>query len=78
MSMNKGGPAFPSAPEYDDKGYMLRSPSGGMTLRDWFAGNVAANQMQLNDHNCNESQAKFTARWAYMVADAMLAERSKP
>lgn len=54
-----------------------RSFSPGMSLRDWFAGNVAANQMQLNGHNINEHQAAATAKWAYMVADALLAERSK-
>ena len=69
-----GGPAFstkhtlPGGGEYQHP---------GMTLRDWIAGNVAVNQMQLNEHNCNDYQAQTTARWAYMVADAMLAERSK-
>lgn len=47
----------------------------GMTLRDWFAGQVAVNHMQLNDHNINDYQARSTARWAYMVADAMLEAR---
>lgn len=49
----------------------------GMTLRDWFAGHVAANHMQLNDHNASEHQARQTAKWAYMAADAMIAARKE-
>jgi len=54
-----GGPAFP-----------LAGSSGGMTLRDWFAG--------MNLPNIHESVSlQHAARTCYQVADAMLAEREK-
>lgn len=70
-----GGAAFP---ELGNVAYNSDWQSeNGMRLRDWFAGNVAANQMQMNSHNINEHQAKETARWSYMVADALIEARKK-
>ena len=46
----------------------------GMTLRDWFAGQALANKF-TEDETSDEN----VARWAYRVADAMLAAReAKP
>lgn len=45
----------------------------GMSLRDWFAGQAAAGLASIED----ASNLKV-AEWAYEVADAMLAARSKP
>lgn len=62
-----GGPAFPRG---HDTG------SDGMSLRDWFAGQAmrsllgGAVQMNINDY-----QASEYARFAFMVADAMLKAR---
>jgi hypothetical protein len=58
-----GGPAFP-----------YTSPDGmwgnkGMTLRDWFAGQAIAGAAKYDPAT--------TAQNAYVIADAMLAEREK-
>lgn len=61
--LKDGGPAFPSETE---TGYY-----GGMTLRDWFAGQALAGSPIFGDGY--ESAAKR----AYEYADAMLAERER-
>jgi hypothetical protein len=59
-----GGPAFPST-----------HPHGreeGMSLRDWFAG------MAMQAHLPPPPGSHLTtAQFAYLIADAMLKERSK-
>ena len=51
---------------------MYQSSSGGLSLRDWFAGMA----MQVVVANTRfTSDQKEIAIWAYMMADAMLAER---
>jgi hypothetical protein len=61
---NDGGPAFP---------YEQRSEPG-MTLRDYFA----AKAMQgISANSTYDMRAEATAQWAYMQADAMIAEREK-
>lgn len=70
-----GGPAFPiSIPGCGDNG------AGGMTLRDWFAGQVLAQIicMYAADNKAGigaEHLPRNCAAHAYRVADAMLAER---
>ena len=44
-------------------------PFGGMTLRDWFAGQALA--------TCHPDSPQKLAWWAYQIADAMLAERER-
>jgi len=68
-----GGPAFPTTPQsYEDM-----DPAGeGMTLRDWFAGR-AMQGMLANDIECGPEQVPIIVASAYILADAMLAERSK-
>ena len=68
MSINDGGPAFPSVGE----GFGNPSHSApGMTLRDWFAGQALAGLTADPDmptfHKCAEI--------AYACADAMLRAR---
>lgn len=46
----------------------------GMTLRDWFAGQVLNG---LHGIPLDQSEAESVARRCFMMADAMLAERSK-
>lgn len=76
---NDGGPAFP-AEGGSDSG-LHANP--GMTLRDWFAGQalagIAANPEEAKgSRGLSLSQAtKVTAQAAYLLADAMIAERSK-
>jgi hypothetical protein len=57
-----GGPAFPGSNNVHQS---------GMTLRDYFA---AAGMAQLARMNAPPNSV---ARWAYEIADAMLAERDK-
>ncbi|MBO9380417.1 hypothetical protein GG804_27005 [Sphingomonas histidinilytica] len=70
--------AFPSA-AIDDQ-------FGGMTLRDWFAGQAlpaiitatsAGQHMPGNGFNDERSIQERMAADAYKIADAMLAERAK-
>lgn len=73
---NNGGPAFPVHPEANPDGY-----SGGMSLRDWLAGQALtgilaggfANTIPHDDVNGGGDTAFF----AYQYADAMLAARKK-
>jgi hypothetical protein len=63
-----GGPAFPTM-LYEHGG-----ESDGMTLRDYFA----AKAMQGLLASTKTNSAQVIAKDAYIIADAMLAERNKP
>lgn len=66
---NDGGAAFPT-PVNIPAGHYYQGP-GGMTLRDYFAGQfVAGRRMPIEDY-------EDAARNAYELADAMLTEREK-
>lgn len=54
--------AFPGKAQYEEE--------RGMTLRDWFAGQV------ISTFN-NGTGAERIANYAYKIADAMLKEREK-
>ena len=73
---NDGGPAFPSPMFTRQADGMPMSPQeyglGGMTLRDYFAGQVLAGA--LSDPTCQPSPIEL-AKIAYRGADAMLAAR---
>ena len=62
--IDTGGAAFPFAAEYGHP-----AACGGMSLRDWFAGQALATM----DYD-SDADAKLAWR-AYSLADAMLAER---
>ena len=64
-TINDGGPAFPI--ETTSTPY-----SPGMSLRDWFAGQALANV-----YTASETSPDKAAEWAYQLADAMIAARSK-
>lgn len=81
MDTNDGGPAFP-------RPYMADNPGrGGMSLRDWFAGQALVGILAHQVTRCDKysGRADFTAsisydvasEMAYSYADAMLAERNK-
>lgn len=78
MSENKrddGGPAFPvPSPVFDD---VQHGESVGMTLRDYFAGQIMAGvATKLSMEWFTMSDAELLAQRVYMYADAMLRARS--
>ena len=75
-TMNCGGLAFPGRiwAGKDALGNDQYEPQPGMSLRDWFAGQALMGV--LADPNCGHDLGR-TAEWAYMCADAMIAEREK-
>ena len=70
MSKNDGGPAFP---ECGERG--KASVFEGMSLRDFFAGQALAG-MCANKEDAGRTYQTL-AGWAYLFADAMIAEREK-
>ena len=66
-----GGPAFPTLA---DNGHAMNQD--GMTLRDWFAGK-AMQGLIAKDIECGPEQVPIITASAYVMADAMLKERSK-
>lgn len=64
-----GGPAFPVIAENG-----LGHVASGMTLRDWFAGQVLAGFMSAKAMHFHPDH---DAAYCYKVADAMLAARTK-
>lgn len=65
-------PAFPSQSCGSD-GLPDMSANPGMSLRDWFAGQVLASAAALPS---GEADCAYRARSAYQQADAMLAARA--
>lgn len=74
MSKNTGGPAFPN-PERSFEEFGTRGWYPGMTLRDYFA--AKAMQAMLACPVQPQSGPEMYARDAYVIADAMIAEREK-
>lgn len=75
-SHNDGGMAFPVPNDADVNG------NPGMTLRDWFAGTVAATYAGKTDYVNQSGMARLwtpsqVAKTAYAIADAMIAERDR-
>ena len=69
---NDGGPAFPVTPD-TQAGHA--AAFRGMSLRDWFAGQALMGIFASSSETAPSDEA--TARFAYSVADAMLAERER-
>lgn len=72
MSSEKNPPAFPFPAEYGHP-----AACGGMSLRDWFAGQAigAIIRQCASDSGVVSSPAAYFAAKAYGLADAMLAAR---
>ena len=98
--MNDGGPAFPMLRKWISEPanssvqtyYGATESSGGMSLRDWFAGMAlqgelasasthksaaATAQAALNAGFRPDEVEKFIALSVYRIADAMISERNK-
>jgi hypothetical protein len=76
----KDTPAFPT-PEVWGGGSMSElkrcDSKEGMTLRDYFAGQVLIGSVGWWDTLNDETRAKNIAEWSYWMADAMLKEKEK-
>jgi hypothetical protein len=75
-----GGHAFPVL-QYTQNGYVVLA-SGGMTLRDWFAGKALSGMLsypgdERRGSYHNNSTPDLIAVDAYGLADAMLRARSQ-
>lgn len=81
--MKDGGPAFPQV-WHPDMGFDPNMTPMGMSLRDYFAGQVLAGPVTLTEEDMDNiayreiDEADYISEWAYLVADAMLAERKNP
>ena len=78
MKPSDGGTAFPITRTVDDNGCIHQYEAPGMSLRDWFAGMA----LQGITSACNEAADAAAlktpiAEDAYLLADAMLAERER-
>lgn len=74
MEKVDGGPAFPTDAMTISHG---APPSLGMTLRDWFAGQLLAGLINQPDWWTRKKNGHAFAVEAYELADSMLEARSK-
>lgn len=80
--IDDGGPAFPCNNEQFTHGNPnVGNAWSGLSLRDWLAGQALAGMLAMPEHengnfhnNCGEAFIG-PARYAYRMADAMLAAR---
>lgn len=80
-----GGPAYPHLglyPGADGNLHPTTTQHCGMTLRDWFAGQIVAGMFAANNHRDVASVGRDVANQAiahgaYLMADAMLQERDR-
>ncbi len=70
-----GGYAFPLPDTVYPSG-QVQTGCCGMTLRDWFAGHAMAVMTAAPDYSKGPCNAAIAER-AYIIADAMIAEREK-
>jgi hypothetical protein len=83
MGDKDGGPAFPRPVSGLHPLEAYVDSQSGMTLRDYFAGQALITlrpQQQPDDTwhpNSIRSDIRFSARWAYKLADAMLRVRER-
>jgi hypothetical protein len=78
--LEDGGPAFPSS-AFAVKTYSGQVEYvplvGGMSLRDYFAGQVAAGMAARDLFDAGQATPQQRAAAAYLDADALLNERAK-
>jgi hypothetical protein len=75
--INTGGPAFPHMVKWHGQDVYEQTTTGGMTLRDWFAGKAMQAIIIAGIDDCRTHDAK-AAHFAYNLADAMIAARNQP
>lgn len=82
-TINDGGPAFPVPIASDQPGQLVSAcelGGGGMSLRDWFAGQALAGWLASfatdAEHPVHKRGSDLAIE-SYKTADAMLAARSK-
>ena len=73
MDKNTGGQAFPVQFDFVNQIDDL-SRQEGMTLRDWFAGQILCG---TSFWDIKENDTEYIARRCYEIADAMIKERDK-
>ena len=56
---------------------VVREQHNGISLRDWFAGQALAGFCANSDPQLSNATASAIAKWAYEIADAMLAARKE-
>lgn len=79
-SIDDGGQAFPTPGLSDLPNGDFIYPNSGMSLRDWFAGQMiaglACHAFGMSDEELPK-EASRCAAFSYAVADAMIEERAK-
>ena len=76
--IDDGGSAFPASPEGMDIELCRGITNKGMSLRDWFAGQVLNNFNMYPEQGFNgELTHEEVAAYCYKAANAMIAERNK-
>ena len=75
--INDGGPAFPEAIAVGPAGDVYPGFSG-MSLRDWFAGQIASGMAAYSGTSGVSYGPGEIAGRSYEIADAMLLARSLP
>ena len=73
---NNGGPAFPCETYGIKNGKETTIPTNGMSLRDWFAGQVLCG-IHANGGEVGMGYHPAFAASCYEMADAMLAARQQ-
>ena len=77
-----GGPAFPAATwmamDNDGNEHLMQLGEIGMSLRDYFAGQVLIGMHIRDTFDEGLATPKQRARAAYLDADAMIAARAEP
>ena len=77
MSKKSGGPAFPTDHGwYDGEDVWRHNLYGGMTLRDWFAGQALSGLLACSSLVRSEVGTSITKN-AYAYADGMIKELEK-
>ncbi len=76
MSKDTGGYAYPRSVWKGDSDNYTDKETGGMTLRDYFAGQALVGIMsQIEIIDCDTDN--YVSRVAYKIADAMITERGR-